>query len=277
MAIVKAYVEANTHCNLDSFPLRFGFFFEKDQIIEVERSSEDRRANKPGRFSFEGWMVNPDTDEKVSAVFVMTKEKKQGAHILVTAWRHEYDSEYLLSETIRKLRETGRITPEWLVSIHRHYVSGALRSSADLLDLMASEKSREDNKLAQDEINKLREDNEKWQEKFQQMLEAGKQSVIEETEAESKGDFVASTRGVLKGVEENVVRGPSSCTVLELDDGSKWYMKTSTFDRDGSVTTRAKELIGEKVRVTSWDPLSEPGKWSSKGYFRRIYLDKVSD
>lgn len=71
--------------------------------------------------------------------------------------------------------------------------------------------------------------------------------------------------------ESQLVRG-ASCTVLFMGDGKMLHMKTSTFDRDGSVTRKAKSLVGCKVRTTCWDPIGSPGKWSSQGYFRNIYL-----
>jgi hypothetical protein len=71
--------------------------------------------------------------------------------------------------------------------------------------------------------------------------------------------------------EDQWVRG-SSCTVLVMGDGRTLHMKTSTFDRDGSVTRKAKGLIGSRVRTTCWDPIGAPGKWSRQGYFRNIYL-----
>jgi hypothetical protein len=71
--------------------------------------------------------------------------------------------------------------------------------------------------------------------------------------------------------EAEMVRG-SLCTVLIMGDGRTLHMKTSTFDKDGSVTKKAKGLVGSRVRTTCWDPIGAPGKWSSQGYFRNIYL-----
>jgi hypothetical protein len=71
--------------------------------------------------------------------------------------------------------------------------------------------------------------------------------------------------------ESQLVRG-SLCTVLIMEDGRTLHMKTSTFDRDGAVTKEAKGLVGARVRTTCWDPIGAPGKWSSQGYFRNIYL-----
>ena len=71
--------------------------------------------------------------------------------------------------------------------------------------------------------------------------------------------------------EAEMVRG-SLCTVLIMGDGRTLHMKTSTFDKDGSITKKAKGLVGSRVRTTCWDPIGAPGKWSSQGYFRNIYL-----
>jgi hypothetical protein len=79
---------------------------------------------------------------------------------------------------------------------------------------------------------------------------------------------------VLLAVKEGVMIRGSSCTVLELDDGSKRHMKTSTFDRDGSITKKANELVGSRICTTCWDPIGSPGKWSQQGYFRNIYEAK---
>lgn len=75
----------------------------------------------------------------------------------------------------------------------------------------------------------------------------------------------------LREVLERQIHRGSNCTVLVLADGTRWYMKTETFDPYGTVTDKARTLIGKRVRVTSWDPISQPGKWSSQGYFRNIY------
>ncbi len=71
-------------------------------------------------------------------------------------------------------------------------------------------------------------------------------------------------------LEDQAYRG-SSCTILVMGDGSRRHMKTSTFDPAGSVTARAKTLIGARVRISCWDPINQPGRWSNEGYFRNIY------
>jgi hypothetical protein len=92
-----------------------------------------------------------------------------------------------------------------------------------------------------------------------------------ETAERERSLATLSAPDALVTIKENeMVRG-SSCTVLVLGDGSQRHMKTSTFDPDGSITTKAKSLVGSRIRTTCWDPKDSPGRWSSQGYFRNIY------
>ena len=92
------------------------------------------------------------------------------------------------------------------------------------------------------------------------------------SEASASGEkVVLSERVVLVAVNRNVKRGRSSCTQLVLSDGQRWYMKTSTFDPNFQITKKAESLIGKPVLISSWDPIGQPGKWSSRGYFRNLY------
>lgn len=92
-----------------------------------------------------------------------------------------------------------------------------------------------------------------------------------ETAERERSLATLSAPDALVTIKENeMVRG-SSCTVLVMGDGSQRHMKTSTFDPDGSITTKAKSLVGSRIRTTCWDPKDSPGRWSSQGYFRNIY------
>lgn len=96
---------------------------------------------------------------------------------------------------------------------------------------------------------------------------------IETTAAGREGSVATlSTPDTLIEVKESQTIRGSLCTVLHMGDGRTFHMKTSTFDRDGAVTKKAKGLIGCRVRTTCWDPIGAPGKWSRQGYFRNIYL-----
>jgi hypothetical protein len=79
---------------------------------------------------------------------------------------------------------------------------------------------------------------------------------------------------ILIEVNTNVVFADGSInTVLKLSDGTKKTINIKVFDRNLAITKKAKSLIGEKVKTTCWDPINEPGKWSSLGYFNDI--DKI--
>ena len=80
-----------------------------------------------------------------------------------------------------------------------------------------------------------------------------------------------SSSDKLVAVKEGIIIRGSACTVLVFEDGTERHMKTSTFDREGLVTKKAKELVGSRVKTTCWDPIGSPGKWSRQGYFRNIY------
>lgn len=94
-------------------------------------------------------------------------------------------------------------------------------------------------------------------------------------EAKRKSDVpTLSAPDTLVEVQERVMVQGSLCTVLVFANGTHRHMKTETFDKDGAVTQKAKELVGSRVKTSCWDPVGSPGKWSSKGYFRNIYETK---
>jgi len=270
MNLVKAYVQANAHCNLDSLPLRFGFYFQKDEYIELEAIGDIQPGKVPGRFMVEAWITNPNTDEKISGKFVLTDSKKNGSHTLVTAWRMEDDEEFYFSEVIKMLRLKGAVSPEWLLENHRLYASGVLRSHADLVFLLAS-------KVGKEEAEVLRAHIKSQEDRIKRLLQSMKDGHKEIAQADTeKSSVTIVARGVLKKVVENVVHKGSYCTAIDLDDGTRLFMKTATFDKTGEITRKAHSLVGEKVRVVCWDPKNAPGKWSSLGYFRNLYLDQIS-
>lgn len=94
----------------------------------------------------------------------------------------------------------------------------------------------------------------------------------EAAEARAQNHVVSlSQADTLVDVREGCLHRGSSCTVLVMGDGTQRYMKTDTFDRDGMVTAKAKGLIGRRIRISCWDPVNEPGKWTRQGYFRNVY------
>ena len=265
MQTYAVFVQRNAHCNLDSLPLRFGFYFDSDRVIEITATSDELEANRPDRFIIEGIIKHPDTDENIFGKFVLTRSKRGDAHHLVTVWCREDDTEYYLSEVIRMLRINKQLDPDWLVENHRLYLAGELRTHADLVRLLALKISKENLLEVEGDVSRLiaqlddlRKENERLKDEL--------------TRAKSAGNRVSVTeRVILDQVETDVEYRGSQCTCLVLSDGKRWYMKADTFDRAGNITAKAQTLIGQPVTVTSWDPVSQPGRWSSLGYFRNVY------
>lgn len=174
----------------------------------------------------------------------------------------------------------------------QRFEEAAAKARADtLLAIKNLERAREDLEIQRNKAEKMEalakeaiEVVDKHEEKIamqQGEIEALKVKVKEdearykiEAAAAGKESSVAtlSSPDTLVEVRESVMVNNSLCTVLVMGDGRTLHMKTSTFDKDGSVTRKAKGLVGAKVKTTCWDPIAFPGKWSSKGYFRNIYL-----
>lgn len=117
-----------------------------------------------------------------------------------------------------------------------------------------------------EELRKVAEEN--------RALKEREQLLLKREEARAQQDRSVATLSepdTLLRVEEDVLVSGSLCTVLVFADGTKRSMKTATFDRDKTITEKAKTLIDKRVRTTCWDPISEPGKWSRRGYFRNIF------
>lgn len=108
------------------------------------------------------------------------------------------------------------------------------------------------------QVDKLKSENERLQREIKTAKSNGSTVAVKESQ-------------LLISVQTDVMYRGSINTVLNFADGSKKTIKISTFDKDLSVTRRAQSLVGKHVKTTCWDPISEPGKWSSQGYFRNIY------
>lgn len=93
---------------------------------------------------------------------------------------------------------------------------------------------------------------------------------IQAAQRESKRATLSAPDILVDVLEKQIYRG-SSCTILIMGDESRRHMKTSTFDPTGSVTAHAKTLKGKRVRISCWDPINQPGRWSNEGYFRNVY------
>ncbi|WP_299792355.1 hypothetical protein [uncultured Shewanella sp.] len=289
---ISVKVKANQHCNLDSFPLRFGFTFEHDTSIELKIISGPKADPRHhDRFLYNASIEHPQSKQQLSGKFVIHDNGRTNS--LVTAWRHDSDTEYYLSSVMKDLRKSGDLTPTILLGFHETYIKGSLRTHSDLVRELTKHRSsneisqiertaRQSIELLSNELQYSQQlaQSEKHRADTEQQMrlyleDENRQLKLEQQQALQQGNQVQQTSPTtLINVEEQVNHRGSSCTVLTLGSGTKWYMKTSTFDKAGQITAKAKQLIGQEVVVTSWDPIRQPGKWSSQGYFRNIYLAK---
>ena len=91
----------------------------------------------------------------------------------------------------------------------------------------------------------------------------------QESVIRSGKDFLITDPDTLIDVDTTIHHG-SECTRLTLGNGTHKYMKLSTWDKNDSVTSKAKSLIGKHVRTTCWNPVGST-RWSDMGYFKNIY------
>ena len=220
--------------------------------------------------------------------------------------REGIETEIHLSSLLSSLRKENKITPQKLIELHPYYVSGEANTfeklakrlySKDISNQELEKIKNEAKKQAEQDYSEtlleLEKENERIRnianEAVKGMTEAGE--ILGKKEKENKklrdeiirlnnekkqgklkgNNVVVAASQILEKVETNVLYRGSINTVLTFKDGSIKTIKISTFDKDLQVTKKAKSLIGKKVKTTSWDPIKEPGKWSSQGYFRQIY------
>jgi len=270
---VRVFIASNEHANLDSLPLRFGFNFEHNNYVDLKVFSKKKSEKFSDRVVYDASIFSNYSNRYERGTFVVLDNNFNQAPKLVTAWRNDKDDEFYLSELMKNLRLDKLIDSEWLKSVHDLYLNGTISKCSDILDILIKENNDVHRSKYEELVNDLEAEvfkeksrADKAERKLQEMLAS------EQLKADLKGSkVVVASEDKLVDVQENALHNGSSCTILVMENGTRWFMKTSTFDRNLAVTKKAKQLINQKIRVTSWDPLREPGKWSSRKYFRNVY------
>lgn len=285
-------IKQNEHANLDSFPLRYGFVFEKDTQLEIHCDpstlSPDKNPKYKNRYNVIAKFTNPTNNRTERGVFYLINNQNNKFYdndkvITVIRYLDEAENEHHLSEVLKSLRISNEITPQDLIKFHPLYMTRQLSTHADLIRILAEKKSTKEILKIQsiadqaiqryegqitklnDELITLRNINTEIQNELNEYK-------IHENKANSEGSTQTLVEAkILVDVHPNVMFGNSSCTQLVMGDGTKLHMKTSTFDKNLKITAKAKLLKGRKVRTSCWDPIKQPGKFSSKGYFRNLY------
>jgi hypothetical protein len=300
-------VMATDHANLDSLPLRYGLHFSHDTQLELQELKflySDYQYSD--RFHVEA-NFRGNNGQTVNGHFVLGSKRGTLKPVVITVWSGDVKTEMRLSEVMIALRQRGVLTPKILLSLHPLYLDGRLSTSADLVEqlakLLSAEKLAVMNAELKDATIKAEQALAAMElatsraEKAEKIaleasyvvddLEAKNGSLttqidVLETEIQQyraeqkeaaleKSEATLSSPDVLIEVKEGQMYRGSSCTILVFADGSHRHMKTSTFDRTGAVTKKAASLLGRRVRTSCWDPIGQPGKWSSQGYFRNVY------
>ena len=280
---IKVVVKSAEHANLDSFPFRYGYSFENDSSLLITVTSNENSKDKD-RIVVKGSFKLPNSKNKIHlGKFVILKNS--GIVATVIRLNHDEGSEYNLSKTLRKLREDGDIDTATLIQM---YDSG-IKEHVEVIRFLSKKLSKEKiNKLSSDLANQINTNDElkrlnkelirenRSEKEYSASLELKIKDMAnyqaEVMSANNQGNHPnLSDELILEKVLENVMIGSSSCTQLVMSNGKVFNMKTSTFDPNRIITQKAKTLVGKKVTISCWDPIHEPGKWSSKGYFRNIY------
>ena len=285
-------IKQSEHANLDSFPFRYGFQFEKNTDLEIHYDpstlSPDKNPKYKNRYNVIAKFTNPTNNRTERGVFYLINNQNNKFYdndkvITVIRYLDEAENEHHLSEVLKSLRISNEITPQDLIKFHPLYMTRQLSTHADLIRILAEKKSTKEILKIQpiadqaiqryegqitklnDELITLRNINTEIQNELNEYK-------IHENKANSEGSTQTLVEAkILVDVHPNVMFGNSSCTQLVMGDGTKLHMKTSTFDKNLKITAKAKLLKGRKVRTSCWDPIKQPGKFSSKGYFRNLY------
>lgn len=276
----EVLVQANGHANSDSMPLRYGLHFRADTILKLNGVEFLHRDHQhPDRFHVEA-CFEPPAGRLAAGHFVLAVKPGYQHPIVVTVWRHDMKTETHLSEVMMLLRRKGFLDSEQLLEMHPLYDRGEVRTHADLVHQLTLKLSGEKLAAMEAALKNAIERSDALEQEIEVLI-----SKVEELEAEKarieaekaaalkeRSEATLSSADTLLEVLENQMHRGSLCTILVLGDGSRRHMKTATFDPNGEVTRKARSLIGHRVRVSCWDPIGQPGKWSSQGYFRNIYL-----
>lgn len=186
---LSVLVPVREHANLDSLPLRFGLHFQQDTYIELYGLTdlgEDVRYSD--RHHYEGYIRNPmnPSEEGQLGHFVVGYRQRSNHLVLYTAWRNSsQDDEYFLSNTLRNLREDGILSPSLLLRMHPHYLNNEINSSASLLTFLSRS-------LAEDEIVKAKQSEERARADTEQALEEIKTAREEASRAKLEADRARS-------------------------------------------------------------------------------------
>ncbi len=150
---IKVHIHANEHANLDSFPLRYGFYYKENTILDLYNCtnwSEKYKGEENEQTLVDANFLDPNGNEK-EGHFVLFNKNMQHPKV-GTVWSRDTSTEYMLSEHLKELRKKNEVNQDYLVEIHPYYLNGEANSVAGLIATI--KKITEEN--AKDKIQKAR-------------------------------------------------------------------------------------------------------------------------
>lgn len=283
-------VRVSEHARFDSFPLRYGFV--PDEFLETSSEVEDAAGTnnqKPREIKAGNkhivcrlWSLEGDDLCKARIVLSPATESDPLATIVTVLSVEFVPADRAVSEIIQLKRRRGDISTNFIIeTLHPLYVQKKLGSPESLVDIFVqigiAEVERKGDLLqslltqASEESEALARRNEELQAKYQELEARILQQEKRKSNYRNEGVQV-SPIAVLENVELRVrvnSRGESvNCTYLTFQEpGLPERKMDETFDRNGSITEKAKALIGRRVRTATWRPeVFKPLEW-----FRDIY------
>jgi hypothetical protein len=307
---LNADLYANEHANMDSLPFRYGFQYPRDRTIELYKAS-DWEQQKNDRYkvtaSFQdvrgneqrGTFILMKTPSPILKVVTVWRNDQKNEFYLSELMKNlRKDGKIRVSDLIDL---HPRYLSGELVSMSALFDALVMKADVNLNERDPDIEEKIKTKY-EEQITNLEFENSRVRNIAEVAVKGLKEqdSVINEQEAEIKkhrndydllaaefeeykkenqkaaNDRTASIATLseittLKSVNRNIMHRGSSCTELVFSNGDRKYMKTVTFDPTLSVTSKAERLVNRQVKTTCWDPVNQPGYWSSQGYFRGIY------
>ena len=147
---IKVYIHAKEHANLDSFPIRYGYYYKENKLLDLYNCtnwSEKYKGQENEQFLVDANFLDPEGNEKKGHFVLFNKNMPHPK--VGTVWSHDTQTEHLLSVHLKELREQGDVNQDYLVNIHPYYLNGDANSVSGLIATI--KKITEKNKIK--EIN----------------------------------------------------------------------------------------------------------------------------
>jgi hypothetical protein len=293
MEHILLHVDSSKHANLDSFPFRYGFTFKTSDRIKLsplsgERFHKKKDAKYRDRYHVDAKFTNPESGKIESGHFVIVEDNNARIDRIATVWRASGNvrTETHLSEVIRQLRENGFITVEDILKMHSLYVSGSLKTHADLVKHLAKEltsdkilklnkvaKSADDRAelllseldLAKENLKQARQDNQKISDKNNELSESLEFEAYAREEAEENASRESESR------VEAEVRADSESKRADQEKHEKELIKKEFSDFRAKFNFYAP--VAHISNIEQAEPLSKIGNEWNSGIYKVINVD----